>query len=163
MDYLSAGDFMQQVFEGAVSRAEIVRALFTNSDIAAIASEHGVDRDALVAAVSRDESSIPGAYLRDALIRMRASAGIPRGTAFPERLERATDGGLELIGLHVNPLMTTALILGRPIPPLRDAARAIDPSLSLAAYASRIFRVLAVQHPPFAIALSNAAAALERA
>ncbi|HET9031011.1 MAG TPA: hypothetical protein VFN49_12630, partial [Candidatus Aquilonibacter sp.] len=74
-----------------------------------------------------------------------------------------SDGALEFIGLYVNPLATTAMILNTAPPPLDDAARAIDPALSLAAFASRVFRVLAVQHPPLAEALTNAASALERA
>ena len=56
-----------------------------------------------------------------------------------------------------------SMILSAPPPPLEDAARAIDPRLSLAGYASRVFRVLAVQHPALAGPLTNAANALENA
>jgi hypothetical protein len=164
MKYVPTGEFMHDLFGKPVSRRAIVEALYDNSDIAAIATEHGVSRSVLLEAIGGDENSDAGGRLRFAVSRMReASAHVPRGSAFPERLDTATDAALELIGLFVNPLATTAMILNTPPPPLDDAARAIDPELSLAAYASRVFRVLAVQHPPIADALSNAASALERA
>lgn len=155
---------MHDLFGGAISRAVIVERLFGNSDIAAIAAEHGVERGALLAAMAGDEASAAGERLRSAVVRMRADAqDVPRGNAFPERLDEVTDGALELIGLFVNPLATTAMILNTPPPALDDAARAIDPRLSLATYASRVFRVLAVQRPALAQPLTNAANALERA
>lgn len=164
MRYVAANDFMHALFDGVVSRKTIVDALFADSDVSAIASEHGVDREKLQTAIAGDEASDAGARLRQAVERMRTEAAtIPAGAAFPPSLERSTDGGLELVGLFVNPLMTTALILHRPAPPIDEVARAIDPRLSLAAYASRVFRVLAVQLPSIAAPLSNAAQALERA
>ncbi len=165
MRHVSTADFMQRLFAaGPVSRASIVSGLFDDADVAAIASEHGVRREALVRAASEDEGSEAGARMREAVARMRSGApALPSGAAFPPELERATDGGLELVGLFVNPMMTAALILKTPMPPLEQAGRAIDPLLSLAAYASRVFRVLAVEHPDLSTPLSNAAAALERA
>lgn len=165
MRYVSAAEFMQRLFAaGEVSRGTIVAALFDDADVAAIANEHGVTRDGLLAAVGSHEASAAGARLREAVARMREGApAMPSGLAFPPHLERATDGGLELVGLFVNPMMTTSLILGSAMPPAEVAARAIDPRLSLAAYASRVFRVLAVELPASSTALSNAAAALERA
>ncbi len=155
---------MNRLFEGPVSRTTILSGLLADSDIAAIASEHGVEREALLRAIDLDESSEAGARLREAVWRMReVGAGIPTGAAFPPSLDSSTDGGMELVGLFVNPLMTTAMILSRPAPDMNDVARAIDPRLSLAAYASRVFRVLAVQVPSLATPLSNAAQALERA
>lgn len=164
MRYVATRDFMERLFNGEVSRRVVVDELFEDSDIAAIAGEHGVDPAKLQIAIAGDESSTAGAQLREAVVRMRAEAGsIPAGTAFPPSLDRATDGGLELVGLFVNPLTTTAMILNRPAPPIEEVARAIDPRLSLAAYASRVFRVLAVQVPQLGEALSNAAQALEHA
>ena len=164
MRYVSTNDFMHELFQGPVSRRTVLEALFSDSDVSAIASEHGVDREKLLGALADDESSDAGAHLREAVGRMREAAGsIPSGNAFPPSLEAATDGGLELIGLFANPVMTTAMILHRPAPPIEDVARAIDPRLSLASYASRVFRVLAVQMPSLATPLSNAAQALERA
>lgn len=164
MRYVATNDFMHTLFAGAVSRAAILRGLFDDEDVAAIATEHGVSRDALLAAVGGDEASDAGARLREAVSTMRAMAAeIPTGAAFPSSLDRATDGGMELVGLFVNPLMTTAMILNRPAPSMDDVARSIDPKLSLAAYASRVFRVLAVQVPALATPLTNAAQALERA
>ncbi|MBV8638907.1 MAG: hypothetical protein JO322_12560 [Candidatus Eremiobacteraeota bacterium] len=164
MKYVPTAEFMQDLFGSTVSRASILERLFANSDIAAIAGEHGVERDNLLTAVNNDESSSAGSRLRTAVSKMReGTTEVPRGNAFPPDLDRTTDGGLELIGLFVNPLATTSMILNTAPPPLDDAARAIDPRLSLAAYASRVFRVLAVQHPPLAEALTNAANALERA
>lgn len=163
MKYVSTGDFMHDLFGGPISRRTIVDRLFGHSDIAAIASEHGVDRSALLEVLGSDESSSAGERLRLAVSRMRSVEGAPRGNAFPERLEHVTDGALELIGLFVNPLVTTSMILRTTPPPLEDAARAIDPRLGLATYASRVFRVLAVQHPPLATPLTNAANALESA
>lgn len=164
MKYVRTADFMHDLFGGTVSRRVLIEGLFGNSDIAAIASEHGVERANLLAAVDGNEASPAGERLRYAVSRMREAAqDVPRGNAFPERLDEVTDGALELIGLFVNPLATTAMILNAAPPPLDEAAQAIDPNLSLAAYASRVFRVLAVQHPPLAAALTNAANALERA
>ena len=164
MRYVATNDFMHQVFGGAVSRQSIIAGLFANSDVAAIANEHGVNREKLQAMLQGDESSEAGERLREAVRRMRASgADIPSGNAFPPSLERTTDGGLELVGLFANPAMTTAMILHRGAPPINEVARAIDPTLSLAAYASRVFRVLAVQLPALATPLSNAAQALESA
>lgn len=155
---------MHRLFGGDVSRNTVLAGLFADSDVAAIASEHGVDLAKLQAALHGDESSDAGARLREAVARMRsAAADIPAGNAFPPSLDRCTDGGLELVGLFANPLMTTAMILQRSPPPIDEVARAIDPTLSLAAYASRVFRVLAVQLPSLATPLSNAAQALERA
>lgn len=162
--YVATNDFMHRLFEGPVSRKTLLDGLFADSDVAAIASEHGVDREKVLAAIDGNESSDAGAHLREAVGRMRAAAAqIPSGSAFPPSLEAATDGGLELVGLFANPVMTTAMILNRPVPPIEDVARAIDPRLSLASYASRVFRVLAVQLPSLATPLSNAAQALERA
>ena len=164
MKYVSTSDFMNDLFGGPVSRHTLVDRLFGNSDISAIASEHGVARAELLASIGENEVSDAGGRLRSAVLRMREGAPhVPHGNAFPEDLGRVTDGALELIGLFVNPLTTTSMILATPPPSLDDAARAIDPRLSLALYASRVFRVLAVQHPPFAEALTNAANALERA
>ena len=155
---------MHDLFGGPVSRRSVLERIFGNSDIAAIAGEHGVQRDALLASLAGHESSDAGSRLRLAVRKMReATSELPRGTAFPPDLDNATDGGLELVGLFVNPLATTAMILNSPPPALEDAARAIDPRLSLAVYASRVFRVLAVQHPQLAQALTNAANALEHA
>ncbi len=164
MKYVPTADFMHDLFGGPVSRRTVVERIFSNSDIAAIAGEHGVQREALLASLSGDESSSAGSRLRLAVSKMReGTTEVPRGTAFPPELDNATDGGLELIGLFVNPLATTAMILNSAPPALDDAARAIDPRLSLAIYASRVFRVLAVQHPPLTQPLTNAANALERA
>ncbi len=164
MKYVPTAVFMQDLFGGPVSRTTVLERLFANSDIAAISAEHGVDRENLFAAVAGDESSPAGSRLRVAVSAMREGAtDVPRGNAFPPDLDRVSDGGLELIGLFVNPLATTSMILNTPPPALDDTARAIDPRLSLAAYASRVFRVMAVQHPPLAEALTNAANALERA
>ena len=164
MKYVPTAAFMQDLFGDTVSRTGIVERLFANSDIAAIAAEHGVERDRLSAAIGDDESSVAGSRLRTAVSKMReGTTEVPRGNAFPPDLDRVTDGGLELIGLFVNPLGTTSIILNTAPPSLDDTARAIDPQLSLAAYASRVFRVLAVQHPPLSEALTNAANALERA
>ncbi|MDQ2866761.1 MAG: hypothetical protein M3R51_11115 [Candidatus Eremiobacteraeota bacterium] len=155
---------MQRLFSSTVSRATIVNGLFADSDIAAIASEHGVEREKVVSALCGDEASTAGERLREAVLRMReAAAEIPSGVAFPASLDGSTDGGMELVGLFVNPLMTTAMILDRPVPQIADVARSIDPKLSLAAYASRVFRVLAVQMPQLATPLTNAARALEHA
>lgn len=155
---------MLALFGADVSRRAIVDGLFGHSDIAAIAAEHGVDRGLLLAEIANQEGSEAGARLREAVTRMRhATDAVPKGAAFPTRLERATDGALELIGLYVNPLMTTSLILHTQPPALEEVARSIDARLSLARYASRVFRVLAVQHPKLAEPLSNAAGALERA
>lgn len=164
MRYVATNDFMRRLFTGTVSRATILAALFDDSDIAAIAGEHGVERDNVIRLLDRDESSEAGARLREAVSRMReAAAEIPSGAAFPSSLDASTDGGMELVGLFVNPMMTTAMILGRPAPAIDEVARSIDPRLSLAAYASRVFRVLAVQIPELATPLTNAAQALERA
>ena len=164
MKYVPTADLMHDLFGGPVSRRTVLERVFANSDIAAIAGEHGVQRDALLASLAGNESSDAGSRLRLAVNKMReATTELPHGTAFPPELDKATDGGLELVGLFVNPLATTAMILNSPQPPLDDAARAIDPRLSLAVYASRVFRVLAVQHPQLAQALTNAANALERA
>ncbi len=164
MKYVPATAFMQDLFGGSVSRTTVVERLFADSDIAAIAAEHGVERENVLTALARDESSAAGSRLRIAVEAMRrGSTEVPRGNAFPKDLSRVTDGGLELIGLFVNPLATTSMILNAAPPALDEAARAIDPRLSLAAFASRVFRVLAVQHPPLAHALTNAANALERA
>lgn len=164
MKYVPTAEFMQDLFGGPVSRRTILERLFANSDIAAIAGEHGVARDALLTAIGPEESSAVGSRLRLAVSKMReATTEVPRGNAFPPDLGAATDGGLELIGLFVNPLATTSMLLNTAPPALDEAASAIDPRLSLAAYASRVFRVLAVQHPPLAEALTNAANALERA
>ncbi len=165
MQYVPTAEFMQRLFTGGeVSRRSILTALFANADVAAIANEHGVERGALLAAAAEHEASPAGARLRDAVARMREGApAMPSGAAFPPDLAAATDGGLEFVGLFVNPMMTTALILQREMPSADVAGRAIDPRLSLAAYASRIFRVLAVELPALATPLSNAAAALERA
>lgn len=164
MRYVATNDFMHRLFAGSVSRAAILSGLFDDEDVAAIATEHGVSRDTLLTAVAGDETSEAGARLREAVATMRATAAeIPTGAAFPSSLASATDGGMELVGLFVNPLMTTAMILNRPAPSMEDVARSIDPKLSLAAYASRVFRVLAVQVPALATPLTNAAQALERA
>ena len=164
MRYVATNDFMHELFQGPVSRRTVLEGLLADSDVSAIASEHGVDRDKLLAALAGDESSEAGGHLREAIGRMRATAAtIPSGNAFPPSLDATTDGGLELVGLFANPVMTTAMILNRPTPPIEDVARAIDPRLSLASYASRVFRVLAVQLPTLATPLSNAAQALERA
>jgi hypothetical protein len=163
MKYASTTDFMQGLFEGTLTRGSIVEQLFGHSDIAAIAAEHGADRDRLLRAIGANEESPAGARLRKAVEVMRSTGVAPAGHAFPAQLDRASDGALELIGLFVNPLMTTAMILGAPPPSLEDAGRAIDPNLSLARYASRVFRVLAVQHPELERQLTNAAAALEAA
>lgn len=164
MKYVPTAEFMHDLFGGPVSRRNVVQRIFANSDIAAIAAEHGVERDALLASLGENESSAAGERLRLAVSKMReGTTEVPQGTAFPPELDNATDGGLELIGLFVNPLATTAMILNTPPPALDDAARAIDPRLSLALYASRVFRVLAVQHPALAQPLTNAANALERA
>jgi hypothetical protein len=164
MKYVPTAEFMQDLFGGPVSRRAVVERLFADSDIAAIAGEHGVARDALLATVGLDEASAAGSRLRQAVSQMRqAATDVPRGAAFPPDLDRATDGGLELVGLFVNPLATTSLILNTAPPSLEEAARAIDPRLSLAVYASRVFRVLAVEHPALSEALTNAANALERA
>lgn len=165
MRYVSTADFMQHLFaHGDVSRRSILDGLFADADIAAIANEHGVTRESMLAAIDGHEASTAGARMREAVARMREGApAMPSGAAFPPELDRATDGGLEFVGLFVNPMMTTALILNTAMPPAEVAGRAIDPRLSLASYASRIFRVLAVEHPPLATPLSNAAAALEHA
>lgn len=164
MKYVPTADFMQDLFGGPVSRRTLLERLFANSDIAAIAAEHGVGKDELFAVLAGDETSDAGSRLRQAVSKMReATTELPRGNAFPPDLDSATDGALELIGLFVNPLATTSMILNTSPPALEDAARAIDPRLSLASYASRVFRVLAVQHPRLADALTNAANALERA
>lgn len=155
---------MHRIFAGRVSRTTILRGLFEDSDIAAIAAEHGVEREKLLLAVGLDESSEAGSRLREAVARIRETAAeIPSGSAFPSSLDESTDGGMELVGLFVNPLTTTAMILKRPAPAIEDVTRSIDPKLSLAAYASRVFRVLAVQLPSLAAPLTNAAQALERA
>jgi len=128
MRYVPTNDFMHRLFSGEVSRKTILDGLLSDSDIAAIASEHGVDREKLHTAFKGDESSEAGARLRQAVSLMRSDARtIPSGNAFPPSLELATDGGLELIGLFANPLMTTSMILHRPAPPIEDVARAIDP------------------------------------
>jgi hypothetical protein len=164
MKYVPTAEFMQDLFGGRVSRRALLERLFANSDIAAIAGEHGVTRDTVLSEVDGDESSLAGSRLRAAVSQMReAASDVPSGNAFPPDLAGTTDGALELIGLFVNPLATTSMILNTEPPALDDAARAIDPRLSLAAYASRVFRVLAVQHPELADALTNAANALERA
>ena len=165
MRYVSTADFMQRLFSaGEVSRRSILAALFEDADIAAIANEHGVTCEGLLAAVAGHEESQAGARMREAISRMREGApAMPRGAAFPSALDDATDGGLEFVGFFVNPMMTTALILETAMPSPEAAGRAIDPRLSLAAYASRIFRVLAVEQPPLSTPLSNAAAALEHA
>ncbi|HET9030867.1 MAG TPA: hypothetical protein VFN49_11905, partial [Candidatus Aquilonibacter sp.] len=135
MKYRSTGDFMHSLFGKPISRKTLVRGLFGDSDIAAIATEHGVHRDALLEAITAEESPA-GARLRAAVTRMRAAAAhVPHGNAFPENLDDVSDGALEFIGLYVNPLATTAMILNTAPPPLDDAARAIDPALSLAAFA----------------------------
>jgi hypothetical protein len=164
MKYVPTAEFMQGLFGEPISRRSVLERLFANSDIAAIAGEHGVARENLLDAIGADESSEAGSRLRLAVSKMReAATQVPQGNAFPPDLNRASDGALELIGLFVNPLATTSMILNTAPPALEDAARAIDPHLSLAAYTSRVFRVLAVQHPPLADALTNAANALERA
>lgn len=163
MKYASTADFMLALFDGQMTRRTIVERLFSNSDVAAIASEHGADREQILRTLDGADASDAGARLRLAVETMRSTGAAPVGKAFPERLDMATDGALELIGLFVNPMMTTAMILGTPAPSFEEAGRAIDPQLSLAHYASRVFRVLAVQHPELAPALTNAAGALERA
>ncbi len=163
MKYASTADFMHDIFGTPLSRRTLVEQLFGNSDIKAIATEHGADCQRIVKAIGLNEDSEPGRRLREAVLRMRAAGISAHGKAFPEDLERVTDGALELLGLFVNPLMTTAMILGTAPPPLEETGRAIDPNLSLARYASRVFRVLAVQHPELEAPLTNAAAALERA
>ena len=164
MKYVPTADFMQDLFGSPVSRHNLLEQLFANSDVAAIAGEHGVGKDVLLAAVGGDEASPAGSRLRQAVSKMReTTTEVPRGNAFPPDLDNATDGALELIGLFVNPLATTSMILNTAPPELEESARAIDPRLSLASYASRVFRVLAVQHPSLADALTNAANALERA
>jgi hypothetical protein len=164
MKYVSTADFMHDLFGKPLTRRGLVEGLFGNQDIAAIASEHGVDCAGLLALIGNAEASEAGSRLRTAVVRMReATQGVPQGNAFPERLDEVSDGALELIGLYVNPLATTAMIVNAQPPSFDDAARAIDPKLSLASYASRVFRVLAVQHPAFQDRLTNAANALERA
>lgn len=164
MRYVATNEFLHRLFSGTVSRETILHSLFDDSDVAAIATEHGVEREKLLLAIAQDETSEAGARLREAVLRMReAAVEIPIGAAFPSSLEDSTDGGMELVGLFVNPLTTTAMILNRPAPAIEDVARSIDPGLSLAAYASRVFRVLAVQVPSLATPLSNAAQAFERA
>ena len=164
MRYVATSEFMHDLFQGDDSRRTVVEGLFADSDIAAISTEHGVDVNALLAAIDGDEESEAGERLRVAVKHLRSQAAdLPAGNAFPPALDRATNGGLELVGLFANPLMTTALILRRTPPAIDEVARAIDPRLSLASYASRVFRVLAVQLPSLASPLSNAAQALERA
>ena len=67
MRYVATNDFMHELFQGPVSRKTVLEALFSDSDVSAIASEHGVDREKLLEALADNESSDAGAHLREAV------------------------------------------------------------------------------------------------
>lgn len=153
--------FMRAQFDRDVSRASLLGQLLDDERVGSVASEHGVERAALLLAV-RDETSATGAQLRRAIDAMRAEApNFPGGAAFPPNLARVTDAALELIGLYANPLTTIALIYGQPVPPFDAAAKMIVRDVPLTHYASRVLRVLAYEFGTQKAALENAANALE--
>lgn len=154
--------FLKTLFaQPEITRRNIVSALLDDERVGTVASEHGLERAALLGVLTSEKSPV-GANLKRAVGTMRQEApNFPGGAAFPPNLERTTDAAMELIGLYANPLTTIAMIFKQPLPPFEAAAKMIVSDVPLTHYASRVLRVLSYEFETQKPALENAANALE--